>query len=39
MGHADVEVTKRHYAVLTLYDAKRAVRTVDSFAAIKDGLN
>lgn len=38
MGHADVEVTKRHYAVLTLDDAKRAIRTVDPFAAIKDGL-
>ena len=29
MGHADVDVTKRHYAVLTLDDAKKAIRTVD----------
>ena len=38
MGHADVDVTKRHYAVLTLDDAKRAIRSVDPFAAIQDGL-
>lgn len=38
MGHADVEVTKRHYAVLTLDDAKKAIRTVDPFAVLRKGL-
>ena len=38
MGHADVDVTKRHYAVLTLDDAKKAIRTVDPFAALQEGL-